>query len=160
MAKPDSPAGRPIREKFLFHLQALPGLDPCRCPVCLSFPAILADLCPDQAGFTGPSAVHPATRWSKTAIGRGTCILARSEFHDVHVPVPPYEVACYGNGHHKRLAALPGITGLWQVKGRGKVSFEEMIRMDLEYIHNTSLWQDLKILCLTVPAVLSRRGAE
>ncbi|HYW98493.1 MAG TPA: sugar transferase [Candidatus Elarobacter sp.] len=75
-------------------------------------------------------------------------------------PVPPYEVACYGNGHHKRLAALPGITGLWQVKGRGKVSFEEMIRMDLEYIHNTSLWQDLKILCLTVPAVLSRRGAE
>jgi lipopolysaccharide/colanic/teichoic acid biosynthesis glycosyltransferase len=75
-------------------------------------------------------------------------------------PVPPYEVACYGNGHHKRLAALPGITGYWQIKGRCRVTFEEMIRMDLEYIRNASLWFDLKILLLTVPAVLSRRGAE
>src|SRR4029077_20179017 len=75
-------------------------------------------------------------------------------------PVPPYEVACYGNGHHKRLAALPGITGFWQVKGRCQVSFEEMIRMDVEYIRNASLWFDLKILFLTIPAVLSRRGAE
>jgi lipopolysaccharide/colanic/teichoic acid biosynthesis glycosyltransferase len=75
-------------------------------------------------------------------------------------PVPPYEVACYGDGHHKRLAALPGITGYWQVKGRCQVSFEEMIRMDLEYIRNASLWFDFKILFLTIPAVLSRRGAE
>jgi lipopolysaccharide/colanic/teichoic acid biosynthesis glycosyltransferase len=75
-------------------------------------------------------------------------------------PVPPYEVACYGNGHHKRLAALPGITGYWQVKGRCQVTFKEMIRMDLEYIRNASLWFDLKILFLTIPAVLSRRGAE
>jgi exopolysaccharide production protein ExoY len=75
-------------------------------------------------------------------------------------PVPPYEVACYGDGHHKRLAALPGITGFWQVKGRCQVSFEEMIRMDLEYIRNASLTFDLKILFLTIPAVLSRRGAE
>jgi len=75
-------------------------------------------------------------------------------------PVPPYEVACYGNGHHKRLAALPGITGYWQVKGRCRVSFEEMIRMDLEYIRNASFGYDLKILFLTIPAVLSRRGAE
>lgn len=75
-------------------------------------------------------------------------------------PVPPYEVACYGNGHHKRLAALPGITGYWQVKGRCQVAFEEMIRMDLEYIRYASLWLDFKILFLTIPAVLSRRGAE
>jgi lipopolysaccharide/colanic/teichoic acid biosynthesis glycosyltransferase len=75
-------------------------------------------------------------------------------------PVPPYEVACYGNGHHKRLAALPGITGYWQVKGRCQVAFEEMIRMDLEYIRNASLWLDFRILFLTIPAVLSRRGAE
>jgi lipopolysaccharide/colanic/teichoic acid biosynthesis glycosyltransferase len=75
-------------------------------------------------------------------------------------PVPPYEVACYGNSHQKRLAALPGITGFWQVKGRCQVPFEEMIRMDVEYIQNASLWLDLKILCLTIPAVLSRRGAE
>jgi lipopolysaccharide/colanic/teichoic acid biosynthesis glycosyltransferase len=75
-------------------------------------------------------------------------------------PVPPYEVACYGNEHHKRLAALPGITGYWQVKGRCQVSFEEMIRMDLEYIRKASFGYDLKILFLTIPAVLSRRGAE
>lgn len=75
-------------------------------------------------------------------------------------PVPTYEVAGYSPRHHNRFAALPGITGWWQVKGRCQVSFEEMIRMDLDYIHNASLWLDLKILFLTLPAVLSRRGAE
>lgn len=75
-------------------------------------------------------------------------------------PVPPYEVACYRNGEHKRLAALPGITGLWQVNGRCCVTFEEMIRMDLEYIRNASLWLDLRILLQTIPAVLCGRGAE
>ena len=75
-------------------------------------------------------------------------------------PVPTYEVAGYSPRHHHRFAALPGITGWWQVKGRCQVSFEEIIRMDLDYIHNASLWLDLKILFLTLPAVLSRRGAE
>jgi lipopolysaccharide/colanic/teichoic acid biosynthesis glycosyltransferase len=75
-------------------------------------------------------------------------------------PVPPYEVAGYQARHHNRFAALPGITGWWQVKGRCLVSFEEMIRMDVDYIRNASLWLDLKILFLTIPAVLSRRGAE
>jgi lipopolysaccharide/colanic/teichoic acid biosynthesis glycosyltransferase len=75
-------------------------------------------------------------------------------------PVPTYEVAGYRPRHHNRFAAMPGITGWWQVKGRCRVSFEEMIRMDLDYIRNASLWFDLKILFLTIPAVLSRRGAE
>ena len=75
-------------------------------------------------------------------------------------PVPPYEVACYRNGEHKRLAALPGITGFWQVNGRCRVSFEEMIRMDLEYIQKASFSLDLRILLLTIPAVLHGRGAE
>jgi lipopolysaccharide/colanic/teichoic acid biosynthesis glycosyltransferase len=75
-------------------------------------------------------------------------------------PVPTYEVACYRNGDHRRLAALPGITGLWQVRGRSLVSFEEMVRMDVDYIRNATFWFDLKILFLTVPAVLSKRGAE
>jgi lipopolysaccharide/colanic/teichoic acid biosynthesis glycosyltransferase len=75
-------------------------------------------------------------------------------------PVPPYEVACYRPGDHKRLTALPGITGLWQVNGRCRVSFEQMIHMDLEYIQNASLWLDLRILFLTIPAVLCGRGAE
>lgn len=75
-------------------------------------------------------------------------------------PVPPYEVACYRDGHHRRLAAFPGITGLWQVKGRGRVPFEEMVRLDVEYIRNASIILDLKILLSTIPAVLSQRGAE
>ncbi len=75
-------------------------------------------------------------------------------------PVPSYEVACYRQSDYRRLNALPGITGLWQVKGRCQVPFEQMIEMDLEYIRNASLWQDLKILLFTIPAVLSGRGAE
>ena len=75
-------------------------------------------------------------------------------------PVPPYEVACYRNDDRRRLAALPGITGLWQVHGRCLVSFEEMVRMDIDYIRSASLLLDLKILFLTIPAVLSKRGAE
>jgi lipopolysaccharide/colanic/teichoic acid biosynthesis glycosyltransferase len=75
-------------------------------------------------------------------------------------PVPPYEVACYRPGDHKRLTAPPGITGLWQVNGRCQVSFEEMIHMDLEYVQKASLWIDLQILFLTIPAVLCGRGAE
>ena len=75
-------------------------------------------------------------------------------------PVPTYEVATYDARHWKRLAVLPGITGLWQVKGRCQVSFEDMVRIDIEYIDNQSLWLDLKILFLTILAVLSGRGAE
>jgi exopolysaccharide production protein ExoY len=75
-------------------------------------------------------------------------------------PVPPYEVAEYQESERERLAALPGITGLWQVNGRGEVSFAEMIRMDREYVRNQSLWLDFKILVATIPAVLSGRGAK
>jgi lipopolysaccharide/colanic/teichoic acid biosynthesis glycosyltransferase len=76
-------------------------------------------------------------------------------------PVPEYEVAEYQESwHYERLAALPGITGLWQVKGRCQVEFDVMIRMDLEYIRRQSLWLDIKILLLTVPAVLIGSGAE
>jgi lipopolysaccharide/colanic/teichoic acid biosynthesis glycosyltransferase len=75
-------------------------------------------------------------------------------------PVPPYEVALYQQPHFGRLAALPGITGIWQVKGRCQVAFEEMVRMDQYYARNASLWLDLKIMLLTIPAVLSGRGAE
>ena len=75
-------------------------------------------------------------------------------------PVPTYEVAEYQAWHRERLAALPGITGLWQVKGRCQVSFDEMIRMDIDYVRSRSLWLDVKLLFLTIPAVLSGRGAE
>jgi lipopolysaccharide/colanic/teichoic acid biosynthesis glycosyltransferase len=75
-------------------------------------------------------------------------------------PVPIYEVAEYQPRHRERLAALPGITGLWQVFGRSQVSFEEMVAMDIAYVRARSLWLDIKILCLTIPAVLSGRGAD
>jgi lipopolysaccharide/colanic/teichoic acid biosynthesis glycosyltransferase len=75
-------------------------------------------------------------------------------------PVPTYEVAQYEPRHYERLAALPGITGLWQVRGRGRVSFDEMIAMDIEYVRHQSPWLDIKILLLTIPAVLTGRGAE
>jgi len=70
-----------------------------------------------------------------------------------------YSVEEYKPWHHERLAALPGITGLWQVNGRCQVSFDDMVRTDIEYIRNQSLWLDLKILFLTIPAALSGRGA-
>lgn len=75
-------------------------------------------------------------------------------------PVPTYEVAEYQDADTDRLAALPGITGLWQVKGRGDVPFAEMVRIDREYVRNQSLWLDLKILAATIPVVLYGRGAR
>jgi lipopolysaccharide/colanic/teichoic acid biosynthesis glycosyltransferase len=56
--------------------------------------------------------------------------------------------------------ALPGITGLWQVEGRGQVTFEEMMHLDLRYVQQQSLWLDLRILAMTIPAVLRGEGAS
>ena len=61
-------------------------------------------------------------------------------------PVPPYEAAAYVAWQRERLAALPGITGLWQVTGRGVVTFDDMVRMDIEYVRTQSLWLDLEAL--------------
>lgn len=72
-------------------------------------------------------------------------------------PVPGYEAVEYGS--RQRFAALPGITGLWQVRGRCDLPFEEMTRLDEEYVRERSLRLDLKILALTLPAVLNGRGA-
>ena len=74
-------------------------------------------------------------------------------------PPIPYEVALYQPWHLGRLDTLPGITGIWQVYGRSRVTFDQMVQMDLEYIQKQSLWYDLKLLLLTIPAVLNRRGA-
>jgi exopolysaccharide biosynthesis polyprenyl glycosylphosphotransferase len=74
-------------------------------------------------------------------------------------PSLPYELEQYQGWHKRRLEGLPGITGLWQVRGRNRVSFDEMVRMDLEYINNQSIWMDLRILFQTPWAVLSARGA-
>jgi len=75
-------------------------------------------------------------------------------------PVPTYEVAEYDTWHYQRLEAPAGITGLWQVRGRGQVSLDEMARLDIEYIKHQSIGLDIQIIILTIPAVLSKRGAK
>jgi lipopolysaccharide/colanic/teichoic acid biosynthesis glycosyltransferase len=75
-------------------------------------------------------------------------------------PPIPYEVRLYAGPHLRRLRARPGITGFWQVFGRGRVEFEKMVEMDLDYIGRRSLWLDFRLLVLTVPVVLLRRGAH
>jgi exopolysaccharide biosynthesis polyprenyl glycosylphosphotransferase len=74
-------------------------------------------------------------------------------------PAVPSEVAQYAAWQRARLEAIPGITGLWQVSGRSQLSFEEMVRLDIEYVERRSLLLDLAILLRTVPVVLTRRGA-
>lgn len=77
-------------------------------------------------------------------------------------PRPFFEsdMSTYEEHHFRRLGAKPGITGLWQVSGRSSViDFEEVVRLDQEYINRWSPWLDLKILARTVPAVVRRTGA-
>ena len=74
-------------------------------------------------------------------------------------PDVPYSVALYKDWHKQRLSVLPGITGLCQIRGRGRVSYDEGMRLDCEYVQRRSLWLDLEIIFLTIPAVVSMRGA-
>src|SRR5262249_8865333 len=76
-------------------------------------------------------------------------------------PRPPiaYEVALYQDWPRRRLGAPPGMTGLWQVRGRNRVSFDEMVRMDLDYIEHQSLWLDVLLLIQTPMAVVGGHGA-
>jgi len=74
-------------------------------------------------------------------------------------PPLPREVAYYQPRHLQRLAAKPGITGVWQVRGRSEIGFEEMIDLGLEYIERWSLWLDLTILVRTPFVVVNGRGA-
>jgi lipopolysaccharide/colanic/teichoic acid biosynthesis glycosyltransferase len=75
-------------------------------------------------------------------------------------PLPCDETAKCEGWQRRRLEAMPGLTCIWQVRGRGGVPFDDWIRMDLQYIRSRSLFQDLKLLFLTVPAVVLRRGAH
>lgn len=77
-------------------------------------------------------------------------------------PRPPvvYEFANYDLWHKQRLSTVrPGITGLWQVDGRSRVKFDDMVRLDIRYARSWSLWLDLKILLQTPRAVISGTGA-
>lgn len=77
-------------------------------------------------------------------------------------PRPPlaYEFDLYHTWHKARVLEIkPGITGLWQVKGRSRTTFDEMVRLDLQYARSWSVWLDLKILLQTPMAVFSGDGA-
>lgn len=75
-------------------------------------------------------------------------------------PPIPYEVESYDIWHRRRLLAVkPGITGLWQVNGRCRTTFDEMVRLDLQYAKTWSVWLDLKILLQTPRAVVAGDGA-
>jgi len=69
-------------------------------------------------------------------------------------PCVPYEYEKYLPRHRGRCGTLPGLTGMWQVNGKNKTTFEEMIDLDLYYVQNKSLWLDMSIIVRTIPAVL------
>jgi lipopolysaccharide/colanic/teichoic acid biosynthesis glycosyltransferase len=69
-------------------------------------------------------------------------------------PPLPYEVRAYKDWHRARFHVRPGITGLWQVSGRNRLHFEEMVRLDIFYIENWSPLLDLKIMLKTLPVML------
>ncbi len=75
-------------------------------------------------------------------------------------PPLPYEVEKYEPWHLRRILEVkPGVTGLWQVSGRSRTSFDEMVRLDLRYVQNWSIFLDLKIMFKTVKTVFSLKGA-
>ena len=73
-------------------------------------------------------------------------------------PPVPYEFEGYDHWQFDRLQVKPGITGLWQVSGRSRVSFRQMCELDVEYVRRWSLWLDLQILLKTIPVVLFNSG--
>jgi exopolysaccharide biosynthesis polyprenyl glycosylphosphotransferase len=74
-------------------------------------------------------------------------------------PPVPKEVQEYTLEDRKRLDVIPGITCLWQIKGRSEIPFHEQVRLDKEYILAPSVWNDIKILLKTIPAIIGGKGA-
>jgi exopolysaccharide biosynthesis polyprenyl glycosylphosphotransferase len=75
-------------------------------------------------------------------------------------PPTPEEVSKYQNWHHRRISIKPGLTGLWQVSGRNKITdFDEIVRLDLLYIDTWSIWADIRIILKTIVVVFRRDGA-
>lgn len=74
-------------------------------------------------------------------------------------PPVPREVALYAVDDRQRLLAKPGLTCFWQVAGRADIDFAGQVRLDVQYIQSASFWLDLRLLVMTVPAVLLGRGS-
>ena len=73
--------------------------------------------------------------------------------------IAPVEQARYGDDATELLKVKPGITGLWQVSGRSDLGYADRARLDMEYVRTRSFWLDLKLLLLTLPTVLLKKGA-
>ena len=73
-------------------------------------------------------------------------------------PHPFDDVAGYDTWHRRRLSMKPGITGLWQIAGRGESSFDRWVQLDLDYIDHWSIWLDFRLLIKTIPAMLRAEG--
>lgn len=71
-------------------------------------------------------------------------------------PCIPYEYALYEPWQRRRFDAVPGLTGLWQVNGKNRTTFEEMVQLDIQYAATCSFWLDLKITCKTAPALFKQ----
>jgi len=71
-----------------------------------------------------------------------------------------FSAETYSLWHTHRLDVLPGVTGLWQIIGRGQTEFDNRLRIDIAYIERRCIWLDLKILFFTIPAVVKQRGAH
>jgi lipopolysaccharide/colanic/teichoic acid biosynthesis glycosyltransferase len=74
-------------------------------------------------------------------------------------PALDYELPYYKDWYFARFAVRPGLTGLWQVKRADAEDFDEMIRMDVQYVADMSFWLDLKLIALTIPSIIRERGA-
>lgn len=68
-------------------------------------------------------------------------------------PCLPYEYELYDPWHRRRFEAVPGLTGLWQVSGKNRTTFSQMVRLDIQYAERATLWLDLKIILMTLPAL-------
>jgi lipopolysaccharide/colanic/teichoic acid biosynthesis glycosyltransferase len=74
-------------------------------------------------------------------------------------PLPVHESTAIEGAYRRRFNMKPGITCRWQVQGRNEIGFTRWMELDVEYVDNWSLREDMKLLVLTIPAVVSGRGA-
>ena len=74
-------------------------------------------------------------------------------------PIVQNEISRYGNDFQYYKAVRPGLTGLWQVKGRSNTTYDERVAMDVEYVQTRTFWGDFWIVVMTIPAVIASRGA-
>jgi len=75
-------------------------------------------------------------------------------------PAIPYELDHYERSWYRRFSVKPGLTGLWQVSGRSRLSTPEMVELDLEYVERSSIWLDIQILFRTIPTLIRGDGAR